>query len=63
MTTEITRTLNTDGSAVVQRVKDGTFQVLKESQITTGEIPDPESDLITTETIVITRRIGINQDF
>lgn len=63
MTKEITRTEIEDGVSVVQRIKDGIFQVLEETVSSTGETTDPDNEMLTTETITITRRIGIKQNF
>lgn len=60
---EISRTPESEGVSVVQRIKDGTYQLLKETVETSGEIPSIESELLTIETIKITRRIGIKQQF
>lgn len=63
MITEISRTKNSDGSCVVQRLIDGEIQVVKETSVSSGEIVDSMSEMITTETIVITRRIGNKINF
>ncbi len=63
MSKELSRTPIEEGVAIVERVKDGTYQVLKETAVSSGETPSEESELLTTETIVITRRIGIKQSF
>lgn len=62
---EISRTpiAGEPNSEIVQRVKNGNYQVIKETKSSTGEIPDPSNDLITTEIITITRQIGTNQGF
>ena len=54
----INRNEQEDGSFIVERIKDGVVQFLREKSETTGEIESPESEMITTETITITRHIG-----
>lgn len=65
MAGEISRTsiAGEDNAYMVQRVKNGSYQLLKETVSTTGEIVDPSNELVTTEIITITRQIGINQGF
>lgn len=59
----ITKTEIEPGVFVVQRIKDGVYQVLQETVSSAGETTDKENENLTTETITITRRIGVNQDF
>lgn len=54
----ITRTEQPDGTHIVHRIHNGEVQILKETQVTTGEIASEDSEMLTTETIIITRRIG-----
>lgn len=65
MITEITRTQDPDAqnSFVVQRINNGTLEVLKEIIFSTGEITDRENEFLTVETITITRRIGSKTQF
>lgn len=46
------------GVFIVERIKDGEIQFLKEVIVTTGEVNSVDSEMITTETITITRYIG-----
>lgn len=54
----ISKTKVDDNSFIIQRVINGNLESLKETTEDSGEIPDPDSELITVQTIVITRRIG-----
>ena len=58
MITEINRTQLPDGSSIVQRVVNGEVQTLKETVSDSGEIVSVSDDMITIQTITITRRIG-----
>lgn len=42
----------------VCRLKSSSIEMLKETKTTTGEITDPENELVTTEIITITRSRG-----
>ena len=61
--TEISRTAVSTGVAIVQRERDGNYELLQEVTTNSGEIPTAENALITIETITITRTIGIKQNF
>jgi len=63
MTKEITRTDDGEGNFIVQRLKDGALETLKETVVSSGEVQDEHSELTTTETIIITRRIGEKTNF
>jgi hypothetical protein len=54
----ISSTPQTDGSVIVQRIKEGVLETLKETTEDTGEIMSEESEMLTIQTITITRRIG-----
>ena len=54
----ISRIEQPDGSFIVHRIKNGEVHFLKETQESTGEINSLDSEMLTTETIIITRRIG-----
>jgi hypothetical protein len=58
MNTEINRIEHPDGGFIVIRTKDGNVETLRETLTDTGEVPSFENELVTTQTIVITRRIG-----
>lgn len=60
MITEISRTpvLNEPGAFIVQRVNNSSFETLKETMVNSGEIQDPNNELTTIETIIITRKIN-----
>lgn len=45
------------GVSLIQRIKGTTFETLKETVVNSGEIQNPQDELTTTETIVITRKI------
>ena len=54
----ITRNAQSDGSFIVHRIKNGEVQVLKETFVDSGEIVSLDTEMITVQTIIITRRIG-----
>jgi len=62
---EISRVQDPDdsNSFFVQRLKNGAVETLRETVHTIGEITDKEDDLLTVETITITRRIGSKIQF
>lgn len=49
---------NDEHSMFIERIKNGAIEVLRETKHTTGEVIDPNNELVTVETITITRRIG-----
>lgn len=57
MDQELKRVHQEDGSFIVQRVKNGELQALKETQTDSGEIISVNNEMLTIQTIVITRRI------
>lgn len=59
----ISRNEQSDGTFIVQRIKNGELQAVKEVIVTTGEINSVDSEMITTETITITRYIGEKNTF
>lgn len=63
METIISKTPQTDGSSIVQRVINGEFQTLKETTTDSGEVISVNDELLTIQTIVITRRIGEKTTF
>jgi len=64
MTTELSRTATDEPNvSIITRVKDGQWQAVREVRVSTGEETDQENELLTTETITITRRIGITTGF
>lgn len=45
-------------SFIVQRVRGRSVEILRETTVKTGEVPNKNNELITVETITITRQIG-----
>ena len=59
----ISRIEQPDGSFIIHRIKNGEVHFLKETRETTGEINSLDSEMLTTESIIITRRIGEKTTF
>lgn len=59
----VSKTPHPDRSFIVQRVVNGEFQILKETTTDSGEIISGTNELLTIQTIVITRRIGEKTTF
>jgi len=50
--------------AYVSRIRNGSFEDLRETRSSTGEVfPDPENEMNTVETITIHRTIGVKTTF
>jgi len=52
-----------DGSFIVQRIKDGEVQILKEVTSDTGEVVQTTNSMMTIQTITIIRHIGEKTTF
>ena len=65
MKTEIWRVQDPEnqGNSFVGRLNNGAIETIKEIRSTTGEVPDPANDLITTEIITLTRVKGETTQF
>ena len=59
----ISRIEQPDGSFIVNRIKDGEVQILKETFVSSGEISPVDNEMLTTESIIITRQIGVKTTF
>lgn len=58
MIQELIRKEQPDGSFIIQRIKNGDVETLKETTTDTGEVVSVNNELVTIQTITITRHIG-----